>query len=120
MGRRDSTQAKRAGALKGNQNARKHGFYSRVLDQAEQLELQTARDIEGIDEEIALLRVKIQSILERDPDNVRLIMQATNILARLVQTRYKLETAQSKGLKEAIGSVLTELAIPLGIKVLGR
>ena len=32
-----SAEAKRRGAPKGNQNARKHGFYSRVLDEAERL-----------------------------------------------------------------------------------
>ena len=40
-------------APRGNQDARKHGFYSRVLDEAEQLELKAAREIEGIDDEIA-------------------------------------------------------------------
>ena len=94
------------------------GFYSRVLTEAEQLELESARDITGIDEEIALLRVKIQSILEKDPGNVRLIMNATNTLARLVRIRYNLEAGQGKGLKEAIGNVLKELAVPLGIKYL--
>jgi hypothetical protein len=105
--------------MASNQNARKHGFYSRVLDEAESMELEAARDIEGLDEEIALLRVKIQSILEKDPDNVRLIMQATSTLSRLVRTRYNLEKEQGKGLKEAIGNVLKEIAVPLGIKAIG-
>ena len=56
------------GALKGNQYARKHGFYSRVLDESEQLDLALAPDVEGIDDEIALLRVKIKSVLENDPE----------------------------------------------------
>jgi uncharacterized protein YjcR len=47
------------GAPRGNQNACKHGFYSQVLNEAEQLELERAKGIEGIAEEIALLRVKI-------------------------------------------------------------
>ena len=97
---------------------KKTNFYSRVLDEAEKLELTEAYDISGIDDEIALLRVKIQSILQKDPDNVRLIMNATNTLARLVRTRYKLEASQGKGLKEAIGNVLKDIALPLGIKFL--
>ena len=108
----------RKGAQKGNQNARTHGFYSRVLDKAERLELDEASGIEGLDGEIALLRVKIQSLLAKDPNNVQLIMQATSTLARLVRTRYNLEKDQGKGLKEAIGNVLKEIAVPLGIKVL--
>jgi len=103
------------GAPKGNQNARKHGFYSRVLDEAEQLDFEQATCVEGIDDEIALLRVKIKSLLEKDPENIRLIMQATNTLARLVKTRYNISKEDKKGLKEAIANVLRDVALPLGI-----
>ncbi len=105
------------GAPKGNQNARKHGFYSKVLDEAERLDFKLATDVEGIDDEIALLRVKIKSLLERDPENFKLIMQATSILARLVKTRYNISKEDKKGLKEAIGNVLRDVALPLGIGI---
>ena len=112
------TEAKRKrGAPKGNQNARKHGFYSMVLDEAEQLDFVLAADVNGIDDEIALLRVKIKSILEKDPENIKLIMQATNTLAGLVKTSYNMTREQRKGLKEAIGNVLRDVALPLGIGV---
>jgi len=111
-------EAKRKrGAPKGNQNARKHGFYSKVLDEAERLDLELAQGVEGIDDEIALLRVKIKSILENDPENIKLIMQATDTLAKLVRTRYKITKEQKKGLKEAIGNVLRDVALPLGIGI---
>lgn len=103
------------GAPKGNQNARKHGFYSRVLDEAEQLDFELASGVDGIDDEIALLRVKIKSILTREPENIKLIMQATNTLARLVRTRYNMSKDQKRGLREAIANVLRDVAIPLGI-----
>jgi len=108
---------RKRGAPRGNQNARKHGFYSRVLDEAERLDLELAQGVEGVDDEIALLRVKIKSILESDPENVRLIMEATNTLARLVRTRYNITKEQKKGLKEAIGNVLKDIALPLGIGI---
>ncbi len=108
---------KKRGAPRGNQNARKHGFYSKVLDQAEQLEFEQATRVEGIDEEIAMLRVKIKSLLERDPQNIRLIMQAVNTLERLVRTRYDISKEDKKGLKEAIANVLKDVALPLGIGI---
>ena len=107
----------RRGAPKGNQNARKHGFYSKVLDEAERLDLELATGVEGIDDEIALLRVKIKSLLEHDPENIRLLVQVTNALTRLVKTRYKITREQKKGLKEAIGNVLRDVALPLGIGI---
>ena len=110
------TKRKR-GAPKGNQNARKHGFYSKVLNEAESLDLELASGVDGIDDEIALLRVKIKSILEHDPENVRLIIEATNTLARLVRTKYNITKEQKKGLKEAIGNVLKDIALPLGIGI---
>ncbi len=108
---------RKRGAPKGNQNARKHGFYSKVLDEAEQLDFELASGVEGFDDEIALLRVKIKSVLETDPGNVKLIMQATNTLAKLVKTRYNITKEQRKGLKEAIGNVLRDVALPLGIGI---
>lgn len=105
------------GGQPGNQNARKHGFYSRVLDEAERLDFELATGVEGIDDEIALLRVKIKSLLEHDPENIKLIMQATNTLAGLVKTSYKMSKEQRKGLKEAIGNVLRDVALPLGIGI---
>jgi len=112
------TETKRKrGAPKGNQNARKHGFYAKVLDEAERLDFELASGVNGIDDEIALLRVKIKSILEKDPENINLIMQATNTLAGLIKTRYKISKEQRKGLKEAIGNVLRDVALPLGIGI---
>ena len=108
---------RKRGGQPDNQNARKHGFYSKVLDEAEQLDFELATGVEGIDDEIALLRVKIKSLLEHDPENIKLIMQATNTLAGLVKTSYNMTKEQRKGLKEAIGNVLRDVALPLGIGI---
>ncbi len=108
---------KKRGAPKGNQNARKHGFYSKVLDEAEKIDFELATGVEGMDDEIALLRVKIKTLLAHDPENINLIMQATNTLARLVKTRYNITKEQRKGLKEAIGNVLKDVALPLGVGI---
>ena len=88
-----------------------------MLDEAEMLDMEAASGVDGIDDEIALLRVKIKSALEKDPENIKLIMQATNTLARLVKTRYNITKEQGKGLKEAISNVLREIALPLGISI---
>ena len=108
---------KKKGPPKGNQNARTHGFYSKVFDEAEKIDFEIAAGVEGIDDEIAMLRVKIKSVLEKDPENINLIMQATNTLAGLVKTHYQITREQRKGLREAISNVLRDVALPLGIGV---
>jgi len=99
------------------QSARQPGFYSRVLDEAERLDFELASGVDGIDDEIALLRVKIKSILGDDPKNIKLLVEMTNALERLIRTRYKIGREQRKGLKEAIGNVLRDIAVPLGIGI---
>ena len=108
---------KRRGAPPGNQNARTHGFYSRVLDEKEQRDYERATEVEGIDSEVALLRVKIQSLIARDPENVRLINQVTNTLARLIMTKYSISKTDKQGLKEAIQNVFKDIAFPLGVGI---
>ena len=103
------------GGQPGNKNARTHGFYSRVLDEAEQRDLLDAAEIEGIDDEIALLRVKIAALIEHDPNNLELLVVAANTLARMVKTRYGLNHKDGKGIKDAIAGVLRDIALPMGI-----
>ena len=110
-------QKRGRGAPKGNQNARTHGFYSRALDEVEKIDFELAAGVDGIDDEIALLRVKIKSLLDHDPENVQVLMLATNALSRLVMTRYKITKEEKKKLTEAIGNVLKEVAVPLGIGI---
>ena len=107
---------RKANSLKTKTNI-KGGFYQKALGEIEQLDFELAAGVNGIDDEIALLRVKIKSILGDDPKNVRLIVEATNALERLVRTRYKISKDQRKGLKEAIGNVLRDVALPLGIGI---
>jgi len=108
---------RKRGAPKGNQNARKHGFYSRALTEAEKVELEEAGYIEGIDEEIAILRVKLRELIENQPNRIELHLEAANTIARLVRTRYQISKEQKRSLKEAITKVLTEVAIPLGVGI---
>ena len=103
------------GAPLGNQNARTHGFYSKVLDEEQQREYTQAIEVEGLDSEIALLRVKIKSLVARDPENIDLITQGTNALARLIVPKYNINKTDKQGLREAIGNVLKDVALPLGI-----
>ena len=118
MAEETSEETKRRGAPPGNQNARTHGFYSKVLDEKEQLDFAQATEVEGLDAEIALLRVKIKSLVARDPENLKLISQVTNALSRLVITKYNIGKTDKQGLKEAMHNVLKDIAVPLGVGIL--
>jgi hypothetical protein len=96
----------------------KKNFYASALDVAERIDIGLACGVNGIDDEIALLRVEIKKAMAGgDARNLRLLVDATNALERLVRTRYQITREQRKGLKEAIGNVLKDVALPLGINI---
>jgi uncharacterized protein YjcR len=107
---------RKRGAPRGNQNARKHGFYSPVLDQTDKRNLHQAAFVEGLDQEIDLLRAKIKSVVEQDSGNIRLISQAVVSLARLLRTKTHLAKDDNKGLRieQALKNVYYDIARPLG------
>jgi hypothetical protein len=106
------------GGQKGNANAIKHGFYARIFDEAERPDFTFAVGIEGIDEEIALLRMEIKkAIAGGDFRNLILLVKAAGALERLIRTRYQINAAQRKGLKEAIGNVIKDVLVPLGVNI---
>lgn len=111
---------RKKGAQKGNRNALKEGFYSRIFDEAERYDFTLASGIEGIDEEIALLRLEIKKTISGgDERNLILLVKAAGALEKLIRTRYQITAAQHKGLKEAIGNVIKDVLVPLGVNIGG-
>ena len=102
--------------VKSRKEPARRGFYLPALDDVSALKLEEARGMQGLDEEIALLRLKLRELLQEQPGEVDLHLRAATVLANLVKVRYAVSRDEKKGLKEAITRVLTELAVPLGIK----
>ena len=103
---------------KEKKKSRKRSFYCRVLDEAEKLSIEEALEMEGVDEEIAVLRTKLRELMQNAPEKIELCLKTANTIARLVGIRYSISRTQKKSLKEAITRVMTEIAIPLGAKIL--
>jgi|WetSurMetagenome_2_1015567.scaffolds.fasta_scaffold115337_3 hypothetical protein len=78
---------KHPGAPVGNQNARKHGYYSKVITASQAAALPAMSQVKDLDNEIALVRVKISDIQAHNPQNFDLLLRATSLLERLYRTR---------------------------------
>ena len=102
--------------VKSRKKPARRGFYLPALDDVSALKLEEARGMQGLDEEIALLRLKLRELLQEQPGEIDLHLRAATVLANLVKVRYAVSKEEKKGLKEAISRVLTELAVPLGVK----
>ena len=103
------------GGQPGNQNARKHGFYSSSLDKEQRRILKQAGQERGLDGEIDLLRLKIKKLIQDDSDNVRLIAQASLALARLLRYREELSRNNGDDMSQGIENILNEIGVPFGL-----
>jgi hypothetical protein len=107
---------RKKGGQKGNQNALKHGYYSRIFNEAERIDYCSAGGIEGIDEEIALLRHEIKKAVSGgDERNLLLLIKASIALEKLMRTRYQITSSQHKNLKDAIAGVVNDILVPMGV-----
>jgi hypothetical protein len=103
----NQTQIKRKrGGQKGNRNARKHGFYSATLSPAETSQLWNITNLEGVDPEVALIRVKLQSSLRHDPGNLRVIREASGLLVKCYSANYRLDPTDRNCLKTVVENLL--------------
>jgi hypothetical protein len=103
----NQTQIKRRrGGQKGNRNARKHGFYSGTLSPAETSQLWNITNLEGVDPEIAFIRVKLQSSLQYDPANRRVITEASRLLVKWYSANYRLDPTDRSYLKTVVENLL--------------
>ena len=108
----NQTQVKRKrGGQKGNRNARKHGFYSATLSPAETSQLRNITNLEGVDPEIALIRVKLQSSLQHDPGNRRVIREASRRIAKWYSATYRLDPADRAYLRTVVENLLVIAAL---------
>jgi hypothetical protein len=103
---------RKSGGQPGNQNARKHGFYSKVLAADEKHALFSAAELDGLDQEIAVIRFKFRSLLCQEGQNLHLINQTAETLAKLYHIKNSYCRNDSSKLKEALSSVLDEFVIP--------
>ncbi len=113
-----SSQLRKMASKKGKEKAAKRGFYSPALDETSCLMLEEAAGLQGLDEEIAVLRLKLLDLLRDEPEKCELAVKVATAIASLVKTRYSISKEQKKSLREAITKVLTDLAVPLGVKAL--
>lgn len=84
-------------------------FYAQALSQAEQVEFSQAREVEGLDEEIALLRLRLKEMLSEQPENMPLLLRAIELLMKAVGTKYRLSKDAKENLTDAVTGVLKEI-----------
>ena len=88
-------------------------FYARALTAADRAALDDARDIDGLDDEVALLRVQIRRLIEDDEPDPRVLQGAMRLLVQALVAQQRLSGRQAEGLGDAAARLLEEFGAAL-------
>lgn len=104
------------GRAVGRRARRRRNYYGTVaLSEAERLELSRAGSVEGLADEIALLRAQLKRAVEASPQSVkarkdlRVVSQGIETLLKAVSTQYRLSPRSSRDLAANMTAVLNQL-----------
>jgi hypothetical protein len=84
-------------------------FYADSLSEAEQVALNEAAEVEDLDHEIAVLRVRLKKALDEHPEDYALMVRGIGMLTKAVATQYRLSPRASKDLAERFAAVLNSV-----------
>lgn len=88
-------------------------FYGDVLDRAERARLDEAAAIDGLDDEVALLRVRLRRAIEERPEDYALMLRGIALLVRAVAARYRLSPKSRRDLSESLAATIEQIGAAL-------
>jgi hypothetical protein len=79
-------------------------FYQEALSQAEKADFPVALRVEGVDQEIAVLRLRLRTALQDHPEDLQLMLRGVVLLVQALAAKYRLPKADQEQLLEAVSS----------------
>jgi hypothetical protein len=81
-------------------------FYEAALSEADRAGLAEARGVDGIDEEIALLRLQLRRALQDDPVDAKLLHGGVRLLIHALLLQRRLSRAHADALLESVTGIV--------------
>lgn len=81
-------------------------FYASVFDEAELL---AAMQVDGVDGELAALRLRLRDLLSERPDDYALMLKSVREIARTAADRYRMSAKSKSDLADSLVDVIERL-----------
>src|SRR5437870_34147 len=91
-------------------------FYDDVLDEQQREAMGHARQIEGLDEDIALARTEVHDTMSEVNHDRRLVFHGLGVLTKLHVTRFRIAGAPNPGIEEDAKVIARIFANPLPLE----
>jgi hypothetical protein len=88
----------------------RRSFYDAALTEAERKELATAQDVEGLADEIAVLRLRLRDALAERPEDGQIVERGVRLLIQSLLAEHRLSSKEARGLTDAVTAMFEQLA----------
>jgi hypothetical protein len=78
------------------------------VPEGDRVALAVAREVEGLDQEIAVLRVRLRRALENHPENMTLMIKGVELLVKALAANYRLSKDGKVELSAKVEAMLNE------------
>ena len=85
-------------------------FYDEALSEAERADLPVALQVDGVDQEIAMLRLRLRTAVKERPEDVALMLKGIDVLRKMVAMRYKLPRRDQRDFEKESARLRDEIA----------
>ena len=93
---------RRPGGQPGNNNARKHGFYSYSLTPDEYEQFKFLTEVRHVDPEVAVFHVRYRAIFERGELNAQAVDAAVKYLTAYYRSKFRLSKSDAGVIKQLL------------------
>jgi hypothetical protein len=100
------------GGQPGNQNARKHGFYSSKMSPDEVCRFWNIVNLEDVEPEVVAFRLKLHSVLKSDPGNRRTLMEAVKMITRYYKVKFQMNKSDANAVRRAVKRSIEQYVAP--------
>ncbi len=84
------------------------GFYDSAVPEGDKVALAVAREVQGLDQEIAVLRLRLRRALEEHPENMTLMLKGVEMLVKALSASYRLSKDAKAELSESVRATIEE------------
>jgi hypothetical protein len=88
----------------------RRSFYDAALTEADREELAAARGVEGLQDEIAVLRLRLREALAEHPEDSQLVERGVRLLIQSLLAEHRLSSKEARGLTDALTATFEEFA----------
>ena len=89
---------------------RQRSFYDAALTATERAEIDDARGIEGLEDEIAILRLRLREVLAERPEDLELLERGVRLLTQSLRAEHRLASREASGVTDAATRLFEQLA----------